>query len=112
MAKKGFKGVNMLVLGGGLLLVVLFFLGAFAVKEGFQENSGFTVESTASYKNTDTSGETNAKIKINAGLDTRCKSMTDLISSSYNLGTITYSVESSNDKKTKLKGSTSCNWGR
>ena len=36
MAKKGFKGLNMLVLGGGgLLLVVLFFLGAFAVKEGF-----------------------------------------------------------------------------
>ena len=37
MAKKGFKGLNMLVLGGGLLLVVLFFLGAYKVKEGFEE---------------------------------------------------------------------------
>lgn len=37
MAKKGFKGLNMLVLGLGLLLVVLFFLGAYKVKEGFAD---------------------------------------------------------------------------
>ena len=29
------KGLNMLFLGGGLLLIVLFFLGAYKVKEGF-----------------------------------------------------------------------------
>ena len=40
MAKKGFKGLNMLVLGGGgLLLVVLFFLGAYKVKEGFTSSN-------------------------------------------------------------------------
>ena len=70
MAKKGMKGLNMLVLGGGgLLLVVLFFLGAYKVKEGFQTiKAGETITDSSIISNTNITPE-----KARADLQGNCR---------------------------------------
>ena len=112
MAKKGFKDVNMLFLGGGLLLVVLFFLGAYKVKEGFIESSGTTVKYNQAYLTSDgTTGEAWAKSLIEPGLKTTCsQTATSAGGTNSTLGTITYTVTGTTAKKTKFQGSATCSW--
>lgn len=82
------------------------------MKEGFFTfKSGDKVESSGFYKNSDESGEQNIKTKIENKLNTKCNSWrTNNRGVSYTLGNITYSVESSTDTKTELKGTATCSW--
>ena len=125
MGKKGFKDVNMLVLGGGLVLVVLFFLGAFAVKEAFEltYTPGMTISTVKGYlsgvnENNITSLGI-AKSNINTILVDKCRTYAGAgygngVSGSANLGNITYSesgvVAGSKNAKINVTGTATCNW--